>query len=695
VGKGKKKKQEPQQLWVAQGKKGTKIPIEQAKNPSSHEIAYYRTDKGEMVPIPNPHVAPGGQGFPLVSPAQFLTTGSALLPAAAEIGMTAAAMKYPKTTIALTGGALARGPIWNMIKATGRPVRKLAGRYAANVYPPDAFNKSPLAVLKNTPWRDQLRAFIKDEPTYLDSKKPPTTQGYLLDDILSGHNLDAGTYESYPIWRAKWGLDPTKEGAYGANIYSTKTTPANRPLNMEVQDRVMREGFYHRLRNRGQVPHSGPDDVSERAFLGALENYPMGAYGARVFREGYATTGSRGHAEGLAGSHQAALPGRKGIKGPGGHFDVPQYGGATGKPVIGEVYDWWDLTPNPTTVTGKIPYIDMVRGSLPETIQKGPLKPKHKTVQRIDDVRQLRRLLLQHTFRASEGFLRDVSVSARMPLRESGPLYEIGPYAMKRALAMKRYQPNLKYLNESIAKPEKILAFVRPAHAEHKMMEKMKTLGQLKKKNARKHKDFYDEHLLIETEKDIKDTMEMLWINNRKDFLGMSRLEKYAETGEFSDYIPKYSEKQRMWAKDWMEGKPMSENQIKFFENTLETDIRSIGTVADPTKIPHGARLIWGPEDLRSPLQKTNPFMKAKLRINNRVSEAIPYATMAPFLSVEGMRQRHETRKMPAVKATKEPSKPVVSRSEQIRKEIMEHKPFDMELRPLKQRKPAQIKRVK
>jgi hypothetical protein len=150
-----------------------------------------------------------------------------------------------------------------------------------------------------------------------------------------------------------------------------------------------------------------------------------------------------------------------------------------------------------------------------------------------------------------------------------------------------------------------------------------------------------------------------------------------------------------MWAKDWMEGKPMSENQIKFFENTLETDIRSIGTVADPTKIPHGARLIWGPEDLRSPLQKTNPFMKAKLRINNRVSEAIPYATMAPFLSVEGMRQRHETRKMPAVKATKEPSKPVVSRSEQIRKEIMEHKPFDMELRPLKQRKPAQIKRVK
>ena len=682
MGKGKKKKQESQQLWVIQG--GTKIPIEQAKNPSSHEIAYHRTDKGEMMPIPNPHVAPGGQGFPLVSPAQFLTTGSAFLPAAAEIGMTAAAMKYPKTTIALTGGALARGPIWNMIKAAGRPVRKhIAGRYVANVYPPDSFNQSPLAVLKNTPWRDQLRAYIKDAPTYLDPhQQKPTTSANTLGI------LDAGTYESYPIWRAKWGLDPTKEGAYGANIYSTKTTPANRPLNMEVQDRVMQEGFYHRLRNRGQVPHSGPDDVSERVFLGSLENYPMGRYSARVFREGYTTTGSRGHAEGLAGSHQAALPGRKGIKGPGGHTDVSQYGGATGKPAIGEVYDWWDLTPNPTTVTGKIPYIDMVRGSLPKTIQKGPLKPKHETVQRIDDVHQLRRLLLQHTFRASEGFLRDVSVSARMPLRESGPLYEIGPYAMEKALAMKRYQPNLKYLNESIAKPEKILAFVRPAHAEQRMMEKMKTLGQLKKKNARKH---------IEAEKDIKDTMEMLWISNRLDDLdaGAKMVKKYAKTGEFSDYIPKYSEKQRMWAKDWMEGKPMSENQIKFFENTLETDIRSIGTVADPTKIPHGAKLIWGPEDLRSPLQKTNPFMKAKLRINNRVSEAIPYATMKPFLSVEGMRQRHETRKMPAVKVTKEPSKPVVSRSEQIRKEIMEHKPFDMKLRPLKQRKPAQIKRVK
>ena len=146
---------------------------------------------------------------------------------------------------------------------------------------------------------------------------------------------------------------------------------------------------------------------------------------------------------------------------------------------------------------------------------------------------------------------------------------------------------------------------------------------------------------------------------------------------------------------DRMEGKPMSEAQREYFKQSLKTGIRSIGTVADPAKIPQGARLVWGPEDLRAPTQKTNPFMRAKLRVNNRVRETIPYATMAPFLSVEGMRQRHETRKMPAVKATKEPSKPVVSRSEQIRKEIMEHKPFDMELRPLKQRKPAQIKRVK
>ncbi len=645
MGKGKKKKQEPQQLWVVQGR--TKIPIEQAKNPSSHEIAYHRTDKGEMVPIPNPHVSPGMKGFPLVSPAQFLTTGSALLPAAAEIGMTAAAMKYPKTTIALTGGALARGPIWNMIKAAGRPVRKnVAGRYAANVYPPDAFNKNPLEVLRNTPWRDQWKAFVQDKPAYLSDKSNKhwgsTSQGQ-------------GTYESYPPWRAKWGLDPTKEGAYGSHLYSTKPTPSNMPLNMEVQDVNMQSQFYDRFRSRAQVPHLAAKDV------GTLENYPMGIYGGRVIREGYSTTGSRGHAEGLASGQKAALPSY------GGQTNVPQYGGATGKPLVAEAFDWWDVGQNVTAPTasspGSIPLRDMVRGSLPKGMQKGPLKPKHDTVQRIDSVRQMRQMLLQHTARSSEGILRDVSVSARIPLRESGPMYERGPYAMHSAIKNRKIPSKLEYGSKSIAKPEKIPQWMRNAYNEHQQIEAIKASGKSK-----------------------------FQVPGKKG--GWKTVEGYNAPIP-PDFRPKFSDKQRKWAADRMEGKPMSEAQREYFKQSLKTGIRSIGTVADPAKIPQGARLVWGPEDLRAPTQKTNPFMRAKLRVNNRVRETIPYATMAPFLSVEGMRQRHETRKMPAVKATKEPSKPVVSRSEQIRKEIMEHKPFDMELRPLKQRKPAQIKRVK